>query len=340
VTPERPSGKEVLELAGVSKTYGEKVVLLNVSLVVRRGERVAIIGPNGLGKSTLLRIAVERLTADAGGVKWGHEVRVGYFPQDHREVLSDAAATPLGLIEALTPDQGPTFWRSELGRVLFSGPEVGKPVGLLSGGEAARLLFALIAVEKPNVLVLDEPTNHLDLESIHALVAAIKAYAGTVIFVSHDRWFVSELATRVVEVRADGLQDFAGTYAEYLGKLGDDHLDGDAVALRAKAAKAEQGAARNEAKPLAAGESWEEQKKKRNRAAQLPKLRDKVLAEIEKAEGRKREIDGIYADPGFFQRASRDEIDALVAEADALGPRIEALVKEWETLEEEMTRRG
>jgi ATPase subunit of ABC transporter with duplicated ATPase domains len=336
VTPARPSGKEVLEIAGASKTYGEKAVLRNVSLVVRRGERVAIIGPNGLGKSTLLRIAVGRLAADAGAVKWGHEVRVGYFPQDHREVLADEQATPLGLIEALTPAEGPTFWRSELGRVLFSGPDVTKTVGLLSGGEAARLLFALIAVEQPNVLVLDEPTNHLDMESIHALVAAIKAYPGTVVFVSHDRWFVSELATRVVEVRADGLQDFAGTYAEYLAKLGDDHLDGDAVALRAKAEKS---AAKPEAK-AAIGESWEEQKKKRNRAAQLPKLRDKVLAEIEKAEGRKREIDEIYADPGFFQRASRDEIDALVAEAEALAARIEALVKEWEELEEELARAG
>ena len=336
VTPERPSGKEVLEIAGVSKAYGEKVVLKDVSLVVRRGERVAIIGPNGLGKSTLLRIAVERLAADAGAVKWGHETRVGYFPQDHREVLEDGDATPLELLEALTPAEGPTFWRSELGRVLFSGPDVAKKVELLSGGEAARLLFALIAVKKPNVLVLDEPTNHLDLESIHALVAAVKAYAGTVLFVSHDRWFVSELATRVVEVRANGLQDFAGTYAEYLGKLGDDHLDGDAVALRAKA---EKGAGKTDAKGGAApGESWEEQKKRRNRTAQLPKLRDKVMAEIEKAEGRKREIDGIYADPGFFQKASRVEIDALVEEAAALGPRIEGLVKEWEEIEEELSR--
>jgi ATPase subunit of ABC transporter with duplicated ATPase domains len=335
VTPERPSGKEVLEIAGVSKAYGEKAVLKDVSLIVRRGERVAIIGPNGLGKSTLLRIAVERLAADAGAVKWGHETRVGYFPQDHREVLEDAEATPLGLIEELTPAEGPTFWRGELGRVLFSGADVTKKVGLLSGGEAARLLFALIAVKKPNVLVLDEPTNHLDLESIHALVAALQSYAGTVLFVSHDRWFVSQLATRVVEVRPNGLQDFAGTYAEYLAKLGDDHLDGAAVALRARAEKS---AGKSEPKPAAPpGTSWEEQKKKRNRAAQLPKLRDKVMAEIEKAEARKREIDEIYADPGFFQRAARDEIDALVAEAAALGPRIDELVKEWEELELELS---
>ena len=129
--------------------------------------------------------------------------------------------------------------RAQLGRVLFSGPDVTKRVALLSGGEAARLIFALLAVQKPNVLVLDEPTNHLDLEAIHALVEAVKAYTGTVVFVSHDRWFVSALATRVVEITPEGPRDFPGTYAEYLAKLGDDHLDGDAVALRARAERAD-----------------------------------------------------------------------------------------------------
>ncbi|MES1171908.1 MAG: ABC-F family ATP-binding cassette domain-containing protein [Bacteroidota bacterium] len=332
VVPERPSGKDVLELGGVGKAYGDKRVLTNVSLVVRRGERVGIIGPNGLGKSTLLRIAVERLAADAGQVKWGHEVRVGYFPQDHHEVLDDPHATPLGIIAGLCPAESPTYVRGQLGRVLFSGDDVGKRVGLLSGGEAARLIFAILAVQKPNVLVLDEPTNHLDMEAIHALVEGVKAYPGTVVFVSHDRWFVSQLATRIVEITADGLRDFPGTYAEYLERCGDDHLDGDAVALRARK---ERRPAAPDAAPKDAG-SWDEQKKRRNRVSQLPKLRDKVLVEIEKAEARRREIQAIYADPGFFQRAKHDEIEALVKENDALGPAIETLVGEWEALEREM----
>jgi ABC-type Mn2+/Zn2+ transport system ATPase subunit len=308
-------------------------------LLVRRGERIAIIGPNGLGKSTLLRIAVERLEADTGSVKWGHEVRVGYFPQDHREVLDDPETTPLAALEALCPGESPTFVRAQLGRVLFSGPDVDKRVALLSGGEAARLIFALLAVEKPNVLVLDEPTNHLDLEAIHALVEALKAYPGTVVFVSHDRWFVSALATRVVEITPEGPRDFPGTYAEYLAKLGDDHLDGDAVALRARAERADTKRATEataDGAAPASGESWADQKKRRNRAAQLPKLRDKVLAEISAAEARKEEIQAIYADAGFFQRASRDEIDALVKEQELLGPKIEGLVAEWESLEREM----
>jgi len=339
--PARPSGREVLELAGVSKSYGDNHVLANVSLTVRRGERVGIIGPNGLGKSTLLKIAVERLDADAGRVRWGHEARPGYFPQDHREVLTDGDATPLSILEAACPGESPTFVRGQLGRVLFSGEEAGKQVRLLSGGECARLIFALISVEKPNVLVLDEPTNHLDLESIHALVEALKQYTGTVIFVSHDRWFVSELATRIIELTPAGPNDFPGTYAEYLARCGDDHLDGDAVVLKAKRARAEagnDGAGAGDAASTAASAaaSWEERKRRRNRIAQLPKLRDKAMAAIEAAEARKQEIHDLYADPSFYTKTSHDEIDALGEELAALGPKLDALMAEWEALEREI----
>src|SRR4051794_37175367 len=330
--PERPSGREVLELTGVSKSYGDNHVLTNVSLTVRRGERVGIIGPNGLGKSTLLKIAVERLAADAGQVRWGHEARPGYFPQDHREVLADGEATPLEILSSACPAESPTYVRGQLGRVLFSGEEAEKKVRLLSGGECARLIFALLAVERPNVLILDEPTNHLDLEAIHALVAALKQYEGTLIFVSHDRWFVSELATRIVELTPRGPNDFPGTFAEYLSRCGDDHLDGDAVVLKAKRVRAEGPTAEGGT----GGVPWEEQKRRRNRAAQLPKLRDRVMASIEAAETRKRAIHEIYADPNFYARTSHDDIDALQEELTALGPQIEALMKEWEDLEQEI----
>ena len=334
--PARPSGREVLELAGVSKSYGDNRVLANVSLTVRRGERVGIIGPNGLGKSTLLKIAVERLALDAGRIRWGHEARPGYFPQDHREVLTDGEATPLQILEAACPGESPTFVRSQLGRVLFSGEETGKQVRLLSGGECARLIFALLSVAQPNVLILDEPTNHLDLEAIHALVEALKQYAGTLIFVSHDRWFVSELATRIIELTPAGPNDFPGTYAEYLTRCGDDHLDGDAVVLKAKRARAEAAAANDTGGNPAAALSWEEQKRRRNRMAQLPKLRDKVMAAIEAAEARKRAIHERYADPAFYAKTSHDEIDALGEELAALGPTLDGLMTEWEGLEREI----
>src|SRR4051812_9598704 len=265
--PERPSGRDVLALDEVTKAYGDRPVLAGISLVVRRGERLAVIGANGLGKSTLLKVAVEQLAADAGSVRWGHEVRVGYFPQDHKEVLSEPATTVLETMSAACPGASPTFVRGELGRVLFSGDDVGKTIAQLSGGEAARLIFALIAVRRPNVLVLDEPTNHLDLEAIHALVEALRGFAGTVVFVSHDRWFVSELATRVIELTAEGPRDFPGTYAEYLERWGDDHLDADAVVLRARRERPTNGGS----------PAWEEQKRRRNRLAKLPVERDRVL---------------------------------------------------------------
>jgi len=334
--PERPSGREVLELGGVSKSYGDNHVLANVSLTVRRGERVGIIGPNGLGKSTLLKIAVERLDADAGRVRWGHEARPGYFPQDHREVLTDGETTPLSILEEACPGESPTFVRGQLGRVLFSGEEAGKKVRLLSGGECARLIFALLSVAKPNVLVLDEPTNHLDLEAIHALVEALKQFTGTVIFVSHDRWFVSELATRIIELTPAGPNDFPGTYAEYLARCGDDHLDGDAVVLKAKRARAETASTGDDGAALSSALSWEERKRRRNRVAQLPKLRDKVMAAIEAAEARKQAIHDRYADPAFYAKTSHDEIDALGEELAALAPKLDTLMTEWEALEREI----
>jgi ATPase subunit of ABC transporter with duplicated ATPase domains len=335
--PARPSGKEVLELAALSKAYGPKRVLSNVSLVIRRGERVAIIGPNGLGKSTLLRIAVDHLAADTGTVRWGHEVRLGYFPQDHRETLDDPQNTPLETVWAAYPGETLTVVRTALGRVLFSGDDVNKKIGTLSGGEAARLIFALLVAARPNVLVLDEPTNHLDIEAINALVAALKAYQGTVIFVSHDRWFVSELATRVVELTPQGPRDFPGSYAEFIERCGDDHLDADTVVLKARRERERQGAAAGggAAEPRNKG-SWEEQKKRRNRLIKLPQERDRVLEKIARAEARQKEIEALYCSPGFFERSSATEVEALEREKEGLGPRIEKLMAEWEALEAEL----
>jgi ATPase subunit of ABC transporter with duplicated ATPase domains len=332
---ERPSGKEVLELEGISKAYGEKVVLKDVSLTVRRGEKLAVIGANGLGKSTLLKIIMERLKADQGKIRLGHEVRLGYFAQDHHELLNNHKQTPLEYIWDTVPTEGTATVRGMLGRVLFSGDDVLKPVGSLSGGEAARLIFCKIIAEKPNVLVLDEPTNHLDLEAISALVAGLKAFEGTVIFVSHDRSFVSELATRILEVTTEGPREFSGTYAEYLARAGDDHLDIDAVSLKAKTANANA----NKSTPVpAAGLSWEEQKKRRNRLGTLPARRDKLLAQIETAEARKKAIAHSYTVEGFFERTAPAEVQKLEAESLALGKQVEAWLAEWETVETEIAK--
>ncbi len=329
---ERKSGRDVLEVTAISKAYGEKKVLANVSLMVRRGERVAVISQNGLGKSTLLKIVTGNLSPDAGSVKWGHEARVGYFAQDHHEALVDPDETPLDVVWNTIPKAETAYVRGELGRVLFSGADVEKKVGSLSGGEAARLVFCRIIVQKPNVLVLDEPTNHLDMEAIDALATALETFEdGTLLFVSHDRAFVARLATRILEVTPQGFKDFPGTYDEYLARAGDDHLDADAVVLRAKkdretsATKADDAAV-----------SWEEKKRRANRLKQLPARRDEVLKAIDVAEARKAAIAAEWCKPGYYEKTPAAEVQALEAEDRALGTKIEGLLEEWELLEKEI----
>jgi ATPase subunit of ABC transporter with duplicated ATPase domains len=236
---ERQSGRDVLSVKGICKSYGEKRVLDKVDFEVRRGERVAVIGANGIGKSTLLKIIADNLPHDAGEFEWGHQVNVGYFAQDHRELLESPKDTPLQFVWRACPAETTNYVRGHLGRMLFSGDDVDKPAAALSGGEAARVIFARLSVLKPNVMVLDEPTNHLDLETIEALTEALKKREGTLIFVSHDRHFVSQLATRIIELRPSGMRNFIGSYDEYLEREGDDHLDAAVVLSRARSEKSD-----------------------------------------------------------------------------------------------------
>jgi ATPase subunit of ABC transporter with duplicated ATPase domains len=214
----------VLEIEHISKRY-DRPVLRDVTLTVERGDRLAIIGPNGIGKSTLLKVLMGAVTPDAGTVEWGHETHVGYFGQDHDGLSHGADDTVLSWLWNHAPDRTTGFIRGRLAEVLFGRDDVEKKVQSLSGGECSRLVLAGLGVKEPNVLVLDEPTNHLDFEGIEALAAGLERYDGTVIFVSHNRWFVDKLATRMLELRPDGIDDYRGTYQEYLAHCGDDHLD-------------------------------------------------------------------------------------------------------------------
>lgn len=237
----RDSGRDALRLTGIKKAYNDNEVLHGVDLLVQRGDRLAIMGPNGIGKSTLLKIAVGNISADEGDIEWGYETHPGYFAQDQEEDFHPTNATAEQWIRQHFPEQTIGAVRKRLGMVLFSGDDVEKPLSALSGGEAARLVFARLALFQPNVLVLDEPTNHLDLESIESLVTGLKQYQGTLIFVSHDRWFVSQLATRIVEVKPNEIIDYHGSYEEYVHYCGDDHLDADRVVLKARREKRNRG---------------------------------------------------------------------------------------------------
>ncbi|HEX5006774.1 MAG TPA: ABC-F family ATP-binding cassette domain-containing protein [Hyphomonadaceae bacterium] len=329
----RASGKEVLKVEKVAKAYGKKQVLEGIDLQVRRGDRMAIIGPNGIGKSTLLKIAMREVEADKGTAEWGYETWPGYFAQDHHEVIKAGEQTVEAWLWDVCPREPIGFVRGKLGMVLFTGDDADKKVSSLSGGEAARLVFARLSVEKPNVLVLDEPTNHLDIEAIEALVEALVKYDGTLIFVSHDRWFVQQLANRIVEITPDGLRDFEGTYEEYLERLGDDHLDADAVLLKAKREK-------KAAKERAVVRETRSDADTQRIRKQLVTKRDKLTAEIEKAESRVHAINELFCDPTFFDRTPRGDVSKLEGEQKTLNGKIEGWMAEWEKTEAEIGELG
>jgi len=228
----RPSGKHILELEHVSKSYDGKEVVKDFTASIIRGERIALMGRNGAGKTTLLnallansptiRDAELRQTSgydgnfiDGGKVIWGHEAAVGYFAQDHRALI-EKGTTVLEWLHQWDPSASNEELRGLLGMMLFVREEAAKSTNVLSGGEAARLLFCKLMLQKPNVLVLDEPTNHLDLESINALNIALQRYQGTVLLCTHDHDLIDEVATRVWHFESDQkLTDFKGAYEEY-----------------------------------------------------------------------------------------------------------------------------
>ncbi|TPQ35367.1 ABC-F family ATPase, partial [Burkholderia ubonensis] len=204
----------------ITKKY-ERTIFQNFNLSVQPGERIAIIGENGAGKTTLLRALLGNLPLDHGTVKWAENANVGYMPQDTYEEFPDDI-TLMDWIDQYRKDgDDETMVRGTLGRLLFSADDIKKSVKVLSGGEKGRMIWGKLMLGRHNVLLMDEPTNHMDMESIESLQIALEQFEGTLIFVSHDREFVSGLANRIIEVRTDGtLFDFGGNYEEFLASQG------------------------------------------------------------------------------------------------------------------------
>ncbi len=208
-----------LEVEGLAKSFDEEL-FSGLNLMVEVGERVAIIGPNGIGKSTLLKCLVGDLEPTAGTVKWSENHKLGYYAQDHASDF-EADKTLLDWMGDWGQEgDDEQVIRGTLGRLLFSQKDIDKSVKVISGGEQGRMLFGKIMLQRPNILLMDEPTNHLDMESIESLNLALENYEGTLLFVSHDREFVSSLATRIIEITPTGIVDFHGTYEDYLKSQG------------------------------------------------------------------------------------------------------------------------
>jgi ATPase subunit of ABC transporter with duplicated ATPase domains len=232
----RPSGKHILEIEHLAKSYGDNRVIRDFTASIGRGEKIALMGRNGAGKTTLLNALLAnspttpeselRKTSgydgpfvDSGKVIWGHEASIGYFAQDHRSLI-EASTTAIEWLHQWDPSAVNEELRGILGQMLFARDEATKSTNVLSGGEAARLLFCKLMLQKPNVLVLDEPTNHLDLESINALNIALQRYQGTVLLVTHDHDLIDEVATRIWHFETDHkITDFKGSYEEYQAAL-------------------------------------------------------------------------------------------------------------------------
>lgn len=220
---QKASGKTVLDAKDLNKQFDERILLKNISFNMRRGEKCAVIGPNGIGKSTLLKILLNQFPADKGQHQWSETVQIGYFAQDYRTELPDNLSV-WEWLEGKVPATSQEI-RNTLGQVLFRGKDVEKKISMLSGGECARLVIAALILQKNNVLVLDEPTNHLDLESIDALCEALHSFDGTILFVSHNRYFIDHIATRILALtEQEGARNYLGNYHDYIAQYGKDYL--------------------------------------------------------------------------------------------------------------------
>lgn len=205
-----------LEVEGLNKSFGDLKLLKNLGMTIEVGEKVAILGANGIGKSTLLKCLVGDLTPESGMVKWSENAAIGYYAQDHAHEFSEDLSLFDWMVQWRQPSDDDQAVRGILGRLLFSQDDIRKSVKVLSGGEKGRMLFGKLMLQRPNILIMDEPTNHLDMESIESLNLALEHYKGTLLFVSHDRQFVSSLASRIIEITDKDIRNFVGSYEEYL----------------------------------------------------------------------------------------------------------------------------
>jgi ATP-binding cassette subfamily F protein 3 len=326
------SGRMVLELRGISKAYGTRRVFAATTLHIERGDRIALIGPNGVGKSTLMRMLSGVEPPDTGTRTEGHQVVMQYFAQDEATRL-DPSLTVYQTLAGDAPLHMVPHVRNILGGFLFSGDDVDKPVRVLSGGERTRLAVARMLLRPSNALLLDEPTNHLDLDSKDVLLEALEDFGGTLIFVSHDRYFVDKLASKVIEIGDGHALVYPGNYEEWLWSRKQREAAEAAPVQRPAAARAPN----PEPRP-ANPETYEERKRRDADARRVKKAADGRRQRIEELEARIaerenaiKEIEASMSAPGFYE--NRDAAQPLIDRHQSLMWEVGDLMNQWEALQ-------
>lgn len=338
--PAPHAGKLVYRMNGICKSYdGSHNVLNNLELQLENGDRLVVAGRNGAGKSTLLRIIAEQDKDFTGEVIPGAGVKIGYFSQDNAETIK-GKQTILEYLESEASLELIPKLRDMLGAFLFRGDDVYKSLDVLSGGEKARIALLQLLLSPVNLLVLDEPTNHLDIHSKDVLLDALKGFGGTVVFVSHDRGFIEQLATRVLELTPGHFRTFPGDYQFYMEQLAKE-ADGDNAQSQAFA-KQKVGASVNgtngggkittEAAPSSGALSYEEKKRQEAERRKAEKLVAKIEAEIEALETKKSELEAKMADPAVYSNGEKAK--AVQRELDEVASQIEVKTSEWEAASE------
>ncbi len=312
-TQSSESGNDVLAVRGLSMGFGERSLFENISFEVKKGERVFILGPNGCGKSTLIKLLMDKLTPRDGHIDYGYNVDIGYYDQENQNLTPEN--TVLYELWDAYPAVTQTELRGVLAAFMFRGDDIEKTVSVLSGGERARLTLAKLILSQMNLLILDEPTNHLDIPSREALEDALNSFEGTVISVSHDRYFISKLATRIIAFDGrGGIVDYRGTYQDYV-----EHL------------RAPEEVKVTETKESAGRDAYLERKREAaDKRRQEKHVRD-VYAEIEKLEHRLIEVTDALADSGSDYMAAAELEDERITIED----RLMQLYEEEETFEEQ-----
>jgi ATP-binding cassette subfamily F protein 3 len=331
---------EVIKIDKLKKAYGSHVVFPGIDLTVRKGEKIGIIGVNGAGKTTLLRMIAGELPHDAGTIKIGTDVKVGYYAQHHADTL-DMGATVYDVVQRASPETPPARVRSILGAFMFGGDDVDKPTKVLSGGERARVALARLIVKPGNLMLMDEPTNHLDLASAESLTESLKTYDGTLVFVSHNRSLIRSLATRIWNVEDQKVETYPGTLDEYLYSMA---LRRQGVAVEADANVKRDPTGRSKSTTAAPVPKEDEKARKRREAEQRQKKSaklgplEKQVAQLEERvgalEAEQKTRGAELSDPTVYDDAARR--NKLLDDYQKASEKLEELTARWEAAMQEL----